>query len=47
MTDEQKEIIKHARAAYRNRQIDLRQLRDVYFMIARDIAEKELSHETS
>ena len=42
MTDEQKEIIQNARAAYKAGEIDRWQLWDVYYMIAIDMAEKEL-----
>ena len=42
MNAEQQEIIRNARAAYKAGEIDRWQLWDVYYMIARDMAEKEV-----
>jgi hypothetical protein len=42
MTSEQTEIIRNARAAYKARKITKQQLHDVYYIVARDMAEKEL-----
>lgn len=42
MTQEQKQIIRNARAAYKAHLITKKQLWDVYRMVATDKAEKEL-----
>lgn len=42
MTPEQEEIIRNARAAYKAGEIDRWQLWEVYEMVGRDIAEKEV-----
>lgn len=42
MTPEQEEMIRNARTAYKAGNITKQQLHDVYFIIARDMAEKEL-----
>lgn len=42
MTQEQQEIIDNARAAYRAKEITREELHDVYYIIAREIAETAL-----